>query len=379
VVFIRKNKSQVNGESLNMRIENDPQTVEMFEGSAQWNLMGMPWRSPRVIWSFFFLVVFSILAFFAVRHAWQGPQSDVLRSAVPGAKAMAKDLVGPAERSESPEALVKLERHYASPNGRARELAIPSGALIGCTALLVLFVGAFARMRSSTRPRAKLISDRDERLNVAVETARADERSRIAREIHDELGALLMVLKIDLKCLSKNTATARRATDHQWPEVLEKLDAVTNVVAKIAGEVRPCMVDQLSLWGAIDTYACTFEEATKIPLQMRRNVEESFSDVDAAREIFRIVQESLTNIARHAKASTVSIAIDHFNDHLNIAIEDDGIGISPHQILDTRAVGFTGMFERARILGAELHIEPRTSGGTRIVLCVPWQRSSEPR
>lgn len=253
--------------------------------------------------------------------------------------------------------------------------------------MLMLFVGSlgWSTLAANRRARvtipdfsdatdqAQLTPSIDRRKNVVpvVEAARADERARIARDIHDDLGAHLMAIKIDLKCSSKTAARARREVDSQWPIMLQRVDAAMSAVARIAGQLRPSLVNQIGLWPAIETYVREFEEITKLRCYLQIDINGAPLQGDHAGAIFRIVQESLTNVARHAEASKVEVKISDASGTLEIEIEDDGKGISPHQILSPDAVGLHGMIERSKQFGGELHIEGRSQRGTKVSLRMP--------
>ena len=253
--------------------------------------------------------------------------------------------------------------------------------------MLMLFVGSLGwstlaanrRTRvtipdfSDATDKAQLTPSIDRRKNVApvVEAARADERARISRDIHDELGAHLMGIKIDLKRSSKTAARSRREVDSQWPIMLQRVDAAMSTVARIAGQLRPSLVNQIGLWPAIETYVREFEEITKLRCYLQIDVNGAPLQSDLAGAIFRIVQESLTNVARHAEASKVKVKISDASGRLEIEIEDDGKGISPVQILSPDAVGLQGMIERSKQFGGELHIDGRSKRGTKVSLRMP--------
>ena len=253
--------------------------------------------------------------------------------------------------------------------------------------MLMLFVGSLGwstlaanrRTRialpdfSDATDKAQLTPSIDRRKNLVpvVEAARADERARISHDIHDELGAHLMGIKIDLKRSSKTASASRREVDSQWPIMLGRVDAAMTAVARIAGQLRPSLVNQIGLWPAIETYVREFEEITKLPCYLQIDINGAPLQSDLASVIFRIVQESLTNVARHAEASKVEVKISDASGRLEIEIEDDGKGISPHQILSPDAVGLHGMFERSKQFGGELHIDGRSKRGTKVSLRMP--------
>jgi signal transduction histidine kinase len=257
----------------------------------------------------------------------------------------------------------------------------------GSVAMFMLFVGtlgwrSWAANRQSTLPSPPVCAtDPDPQLSLSADrrkdagpveaAARANERERIARDIHDELGAHLMAIKIDLKCSAKTAAGSRREVDNHWPVMLERVDAAMCAVARIASHLRPSVVEYLGLWPAIEDYVREFEEVTKLSCYLKIDVKSRPLKGEVADEIFRIVQESLTNVARHAEAAQVEVKISDASGALEIEINDDGKGISPDQILSPRAVGLHGMIERSKQFGGELHIDGRPQHGTRVHLRVP--------
>ncbi len=252
--------------------------------------------------------------------------------------------------------------------------------------MLMLFVGSLGwstlaanrRTRvaipdsSDATDKAQLTPSIDRRKNLVpvVEAARADERARISRDIHDELGAHLMAIKIDLKCSSKTAARSRREVDSQWPIMLQRVDAAMSTVARIAGQLRPSLVSQIGLWPAIESYTQEFEEVTKIPCGLRIDVSGVALQSEVGEEVFRIIQESLTNVARHADASNVQVTVGGESGRLTIEIVDDGKGIALNQILSPHSLGLHGMVERSKLIGGELRVNRLAEGGTKVSLRV---------
>jgi signal transduction histidine kinase len=213
-----------------------------------------------------------------------------------------------------------------------------------------------------------------------VEAARDEERARIARDIHDDLGALLMAIKIELKCSAKTSAPGRRAVDSQWAVMLEHVDAAMNTVARIAEQLRPSIVDRVGLWPAIESLLKEFEDTTGVSCRLNLNmdIEDCVPSDDVAVEVFRIVQESLVNVARHAEASRVEVTVDLDNATPRIQIVDDGKGITPAQILSPHSVGIAGMFERAKLFGGDIQLQGSPDKGTRVTLHLPSPAACDP-
>jgi signal transduction histidine kinase len=210
-------------------------------------------------------------------------------------------------------------------------------------------------------------SERPDFLHL-IEAARAEERARIARDIHDELGAVLMAIKIELKCSAKSAVPGRRAVDQQWSIMLAHVDAALGTVARIAEDLRPSIVDRVGLRAAIKSYVRQFEDVAKIPCRLRVGAGDFPLQEEVAADVFRIVQEALINVARHAEASQVDIGVGIENGRLKIRIADDGKGIAPAQVLSPHSVGIAGMFERARLCGGKLQIQGQPGSGTTVTL-----------
>ncbi len=207
---------------------------------------------------------------------------------------------------------------------------------------------------------------------TAIAAARVDERAMIAHNIHDELGALLMLLKIDLRRSSKSSVPARRAVDGQWAIMLDRVDQAMNTVSRITGTLTSDIVERFGLWRALETYAREFQKTIEIPCHLEINLDNcSPCNGEKANDIFRVFQESLTNVARHANASTLSINIIADNGRLSIEISDDGKGISPDQISDSHSSGLQGMYARARRVGGTLNIGTGQEGGTIVAFQIP--------
>jgi two-component system sensor histidine kinase UhpB len=213
-------------------------------------------------------------------------------------------------------------------------------------------------------------------LTARIESLREDERTRIAREIHDELGQLLTALKMDLRWMEKRLASGEN--NPALNPILDKMveagsliDTVITAVQKISAELRPGTLDNLGLAAALHHEANRFQERTGITCSM--NVSEPAPDLsgDAATAVFRIFQEALTNVARHADASEVSCDFRIEADQVVLRVEDNGKGISRDALADAKSLGLLGMQERAGVLSGELQIKPGTSRGTRVTLRLP--------
>jgi PAS domain S-box-containing protein len=213
------------------------------------------------------------------------------------------------------------------------------------------------------------------RLAAHIESAREDERTGIAREIHDQLGQSLTLLKVDLAWI------ARRATADNLPreQLLEKLaglgeiaDELIREVRRISTELRPAILDDVGLDAALAWQAEDFERRTRIPCKLHSGLADDDRIPRAvATAVFRVFQEALTNIIRHAAATRVDVHIEETTTGLLLMVSDDGDGIPPEKLDDPRSLGLLGMRERARRLGGTVTFQARKPRGTCVILEVP--------
>ena len=213
-------------------------------------------------------------------------------------------------------------------------------------------------------------------LSARLESLREEERTRIAREIHDELGQLLTALKMDLRWMEKRLASGEN--NPALNPVLDKLveagelaDTTIAAVQKISSDLRPGTLDNLGLAAALQYEAGRFQERTGIACHVA--VPEPAPDLsrDAATAVFRIFQEALTNVARHAEAKEVRCDFLTEGDQIALRVEDNGKGISPEALANPKSLGLLGMQERAGVLGGDVKIEPGAARGTRVTLRLP--------
>ena len=207
----------------------------------------------------------------------------------------------------------------------------------------------------------------------SLEATREDERARIAREIHDELGQMLTKLKMDLAWLQRRLG---QATDggvkSRLASMAELLDQTVQTVRRISSELRPGMLDTLGLAAALEWEVQQFQARTGIPCRFKADAKLP-SDLGRPVSIalYRILQEALTNVARHAHATEVTIHLHHSPAGLQLEVWDNGRGATPEQLHRPGRLGLLGMRERAHGLGGHCRIESQPGHGTRIVVTVP--------
>jgi PAS domain S-box-containing protein len=208
-----------------------------------------------------------------------------------------------------------------------------------------------------------------EKLNQRLEEIRENERASISREIHDQLGQSLTALKIDVYWLRKKVA----------PESEEgaKLDGMTRIIAdmildvqRISSELRPSILDDIGLVPAMEWYVSEFEKRTGIRSKLDLS-DIQFTEVKKNLVLYRILQETLTNVTRHANAQNVTVKLLSTGKSIILDIADDGIGLERDKIYSYKSLGFIGIRERLKQYNGDLHIESTLNEGTRLVIEVP--------
>ncbi|NUP09232.1 MAG: PAS domain-containing protein [Polyangiaceae bacterium] len=212
-------------------------------------------------------------------------------------------------------------------------------------------------------------------LSAHIERVREDERASIAREIHDELGQALTAIKLDLGWIMRRLA---RTEGLDPTTTLEKLrsasdmtDEVVKLVRRISAALRPGVLDDLGLRAAIEWQSEEFEKRTGTRCTLSSNVSELPLDRDVSTNLFRIFQEALTNVARHARANAVEVELKTEEQRLSLVVRDDGRGISADVASHPRSLGLLGIRERARRIGGVAVISGEPRRGTRVTVSVP--------
>ena len=211
-------------------------------------------------------------------------------------------------------------------------------------------------------------------LTARVQDAREEERKRVAREIHDELGQALTAIKIDLSSLA-----------HEFPpdgRQVKKIESIANVVdqtiksvRRISTELRPGILDDLGLIAAVEWATDEFEARTGTKCRLDLPENDSAIDSDRATAVFRILQETLTNVARHANATSVDVRLLKERGNITLEVRDNGRGVSEEQLSASGSLGIRGMRERALLLHGELTIRGVPGQGTTVWMRIPLVES----
>jgi PAS domain S-box-containing protein len=208
-------------------------------------------------------------------------------------------------------------------------------------------------------------------LAARLQSVREEERTSIAREIHDELGQACTAIKMDLALIARRMTKSQTRLQDKVASAAQVVDNMIVTLRRIASELRPRTLDDLGLPAALESQAQEFESRTKIRCSVTLPDEPLLLDVDTSTAIFRIFQESLTNVARHARASRVQAQLKAENDQIVFQVFDNGRGFDPEEAKARKSLGIVGMKERALLLKGDLKIEGAQGAGTTVTLTIP--------
>jgi two-component system sensor histidine kinase UhpB len=199
------------------------------------------------------------------------------------------------------------------------------------------------------------------------------ERSYIAREIHDELGQNLTAINMGLSIMKKQIPRSQRDLFTKIQELRHLTQSTLSKTKKLSSELRPQLIDDMGLVPALEWYLNDFERRSGIQCSAELPEDNVTFPQEIALNVFRIIQESLTNILKHAEAHSVGVELKIVNKFIRLNINDDGIGIRDEDINKNNALGIMGMEERVRLMSGEFNIG-NTENGTSINIKIPFEQ-----
>jgi PAS domain S-box-containing protein len=216
-------------------------------------------------------------------------------------------------------------------------------------------------------------SEQLRQLSARLQDIREEERMHMAHEIHDELGQRLTVLKMDISWLSRKMKIDDETAKEKLKNTLVLLDGTIKIVRKIATDLRPGILDDLGLIPALEWQSKEFEERSGIKVNFKSNISEIALATPIATGLFRIFQESLTNVGRHSRATKVESELVLQDDNLTMSIYDDGKGFDTSVLGSTKTLGIMGMKERTMMIDGEYTITSAPGKGTKVIVKVPMK------
>ncbi len=228
--------------------------------------------------------------------------------------------------------------------------------------------------RERAEQQLKTSLDQLRALAARLQSVREEERTSISREIHDELGQACTAIKMDLALIGRKLTKKQTQLHSKVDSAIQLVDSMIVILRRIASELRPRTLDDLGLSAALESHAQEFESRTGIRCSVTLPQEALHLDADRSTAIFRIFQESLTNVARHAHATRVEALLEIQNDRIIFQVIDNGSGFDPAEAKARRSLGLVGMQERALLLNGDLKIEGAPGAGTTLTLTIPLPR-----
>ena len=239
--------------------------------------------------------------------------------------------------------------------------------------LCLMGVGIDISKTVEAQEKTRQTSEQLRQLAAHLQEIREEERAAMAREIHDELGQQLTGLKMDVYWLKEEMESPPKETVQQIEGILKLLDQTINTVRKIAAALRPPILDDLGLVEALKLYSRDFQKRFAIDIIFNTDLADVPISPKKSIGLFRIFQESLTNVARHADASRVVCSLERRGDNIVLKITDDGKGFDMEKAARKKTLGLIGMAERMLVMEGKCDISSRPGGGTEVLVTVPLQ------
>jgi PAS domain S-box-containing protein len=208
-------------------------------------------------------------------------------------------------------------------------------------------------------------------LSSHLQIAKEEERERIARDIHDELGGLLVALKFEVSLLANKTSASLDAIKGRSASMGKLVDDAIGTVGRIARELRPGILKEFGLAPAVESHAEDFSARTGLKCELRCIDHDIDPDEETAIALFRVFQEALTNVSKHAEACQIEIRLTQEDDDIVLEVSDDGRGLAPEDLNKPKSFGLRGIRERVVHLHGRFEASAREAGGTRLLLRVP--------
>jgi signal transduction histidine kinase len=256
----------------------------------------------------------------------------------------------------------------ARPRELLRRLLLLYGVIILVLLPLAWYLAYVGSVRRAHERQLEESEGRLRTLSTQLITAQEEERRGISRDLHDELGQVVTSMTLDLQRAGQATDSGKK--DELIGRALHGANCLLDRIQEIAARVRPAMLDDLGLRDAVQSLLSDFERRTRIIPQVKLDFNQSAVPPAVSANVYRILQEALTNVARHAKASEVSIGLLANSKSISLRVQDAGIGLDA-ALLNGQSLGILGMQERAELLGGAFSLKSAPGKGTEIEVVLP--------
>jgi len=283
------------------------------------------------------------------------------------------DILGGEGTARSPSSLPRLIRFDIQEPCSGRFFELTSTPVRDSSDSLVMCVIVLRDITARKRAEERLHRSEEQLRGLAsrLQTSAEQERLRIARELHDQLGQALTGIKMDLDWVTRKHASEPDTTLQKVRETIQLVDSIIGLVRKLATELRPGMLDTLGITAAVEWQVEEFQRRTGVRCSTQLPQIKLDLSTDQQIAMFRIVQESLTNVARHAGATAVHVALENDGERAILTVQDNGRGFAAETLEHTKSLGVVGMRERLIPLGGELRVQSSPGSGTKVTACVP--------
>ncbi len=222
------------------------------------------------------------------------------------------------------------------------------------------------QVEEELRKSKKLLED----LHKHLDEIRENERAVISREIHDQIGQSLTALKLDLNWMTRHFKNASPEATVKLQGMIELISKTIKDVQRISSDLRPGILDDLGLAAAVEWYCDEFEKRTGIRCSLKLD-DSTFDDSQKSLVFFRVLQEALTNVIRHANASSVTIKLHQSKQRITMTIHDNGIGIPEEKIESYKSLGLISIRERVRQFDGKFVVSAKEGNGTKLTVFIP--------
>jgi len=278
-------------------------------------------------------------------------------------------------REKGAQTLNEYEFRFFDRHGNVKDILGKTGVIPITKGRVVSWLDITERKQAE----AELKRSQEELRNLTahLQSVREEERRSLARDIHDDLGQALTALKMDLSLLSKKFPKDQKPLLDRTQAISKLMDTSIETVKRISTELRPGVLDDLGLTAAIEWQAEEFEHRTGITCEVTSDPRDIILDRDRSTAIFRIFQESLTNVARHAQATRVTASLKEKAGTLELKVRDNGRGITKEQISDPKSFGIIGMRERVYAWEGQVTVKSAPGQGTTVAVRIPLAKEGQ--
>ncbi|MEO5564585.1 MAG: sensor histidine kinase, partial [Chitinophagaceae bacterium] len=240
---------------------------------------------------------------------------------------------------------------------------------------LILAKDVTERLRAEEQLRQSY--DELRRLASHLQEVREEERTKMSREIHDQLGQQLTVMKMDISWMHKKMQNAEQPIKNRMEELKDVMDDTVKLVRRIASDLRPSLLDDMGLLAAVEWHSSEFGKRSGINIELTGLKEEPYLSKACKISLFRIIQESLTNVGRYANANNVIISFENIDNQFVLTVKDDGVGFDMDATSSKGTLGILGMRERTAMMGGTYEIMSMPGNGTTVRVTVSFDTTDK--